>query len=89
MSVFDSREVDSPCYRCLYEEGSEPQETCSENGVLAPIVGIIGAIQALEALKLVLSIGSGLSGRLLLFDGLTQQWRTLKLRRDPTCPVCG
>jgi adenylyltransferase/sulfurtransferase len=89
VSVFDSREVDSPCYRCLYEEGSEPQETCSENGVLAPIVGIIGAIQALEALKLVLSIGSGLSGRLLLFDGLTQEWRTLKLRRDPTCPVCG
>ena len=89
VSVFDSREVDSPCYRCLYEEGSEPQETCSENGVLAPVVGIIGAIQALEALKLVLSIGSGLSGRLLLFDGLTQEWRTLKLRRDPTCPVCG
>lgn len=89
VSVFDSGEVGSPCYRCLYEEGSEPQETCSENGVLAPIVGIIGAIQALEALKLVLSIGSGLSGRLLLFDGLTQEWRTLKLRRDPTCPVCG
>ena len=89
LSVFDTRQADSPCYRCLYEEGSEPQETCAENGVLAPVVGIIGAMQALEALKLVLSIGSVLSGRLLLFDGLTQEWRTLKLRRDPACPVCG
>ena len=89
LSVFDPREENSACYRCLYEEGSEPHETCAENGVLAPVVGIIGAMQALEALKLALNIGSVLSGRLLLFDGLTQDWRTLKLSRDPACPVCG
>jgi len=88
LSVFDSRDKDSPCYRCLYEEGIEEDETCTENGVLSPVVGIIGAMQALEALKLVLSTGNGLSGRLLLFDGLAHDWRTLNLTRDPACPVC-
>lgn len=88
LSVFDSRDRDSPCYRCLYEEGIEEDETCTENGVLSPVVGIIGAMQALEALKLVLSTGNGLSGRLLLFDGLAHDWRTLNLARDPACPVC-
>ena len=88
LSVFDSRDKDSPCYRCLYEQGNEVEETCTENGVLSPVVGIIGAMQALEALKLVLSTGTGLSGRLLLFDGLAHEWRTLNLSRDPACPVC-
>ena len=89
LSVFDSRAADSPCYRCLYEEGHEQDETCSENGVLAPVVGIIGAMQALEAIKLIISTGTDLSGRLLLFDGLAHDWRTLNLTRDPACPVCG
>ena len=89
LSVFDSRTEDSPCYRCLYAEGDEEAETCSENGVLSPVVGIIGAMQALEAIKLILSIGTSLSGRLLLFDGLAMEWRTLNLPRDPICPVCG
>ncbi|MGB5259865.1 MAG: molybdopterin-synthase adenylyltransferase MoeB [Gammaproteobacteria bacterium] len=88
LSVFDSRDENSPCYRCLYQEGNELDGTCSENGVLSPVVGIIGAMQALEALKLVLSMGTGLSGRLLLFDGLALDWRTLNLARDPACPVC-
>jgi adenylyltransferase/sulfurtransferase len=88
LSVFDSRDETSPCYRCLYQEGNEQEETCSENGVLSPVVGIIGALQALEAIKLVVSTGTGLTGRLLLFDGLAQDWRTLNLARDPACPVC-
>ena len=88
LSVFDSRDENSPCYRCLYEEGEEEDQTCAGNGVLSPVVGIIGTLQALEALKLVLNIGDSLSGRLLLFDGLTQEWRTLKLSRDSRCPVC-
>ena len=64
-------------------------ETCSENGVIAPLVGIIGSIQALEALKVLLGIGDPLWGRLLLFDALEMEWRTVRVRRDPACPVCG
>ncbi|HHO67676.1 MAG TPA: molybdopterin-synthase adenylyltransferase MoeB [Gammaproteobacteria bacterium] len=88
LAVFDSRRDDSPCYRCLYREGDQPQETCADNGVLAPVVGVIGSLQALEAIKVLTGIGRSLCGRLLLFDGLVQEWRTLKLARDPACPVC-
>ena len=89
VSVFDSRDQPSPCYRCLYTEGEEQDQTCAENGVLSPIVGIIGTLQALEALKVVLETGSTLTGRLVLFDGLMHEWRTVKLARDRDCPVCG
>ncbi|OQX49213.1 MAG: molybdopterin-synthase adenylyltransferase MoeB, partial [Candidatus Sedimenticola endophacoides] len=78
-----------PCYHCLYGSGAEADETCSENGVLAPVVGIIGSIQATEALKLLSGAGTPLHGRLLLLDAMQMQWRTLKLRADPDCPVCG
>jgi adenylyltransferase/sulfurtransferase len=57
--------------------------------VLAPITGIIGSLQAMEALKVILSLGETLAGRLLVFDGLSHEWRTLKLNRDPACLVCG
>jgi molybdopterin/thiamine biosynthesis adenylyltransferase len=89
LSVFDPRRDDSPCYRCLYREGEEPDATCTDNGVLAPIVGVIGSLQALETLKLLLDIGETLCGRLLVFDGLYHEWRSIKLGRDPHCPVCG
>ncbi len=79
---------EGPCYRCLYREEGELEETCSQTGVLAPVVGIIGAMQALEAIKLLLDIGTTLDGRLLVFDALHMDWRTLTLRRDPACPVC-
>ncbi len=88
LSVFIPERDDSPCYRCLYREGDEPDQTCTENGVLAPIVGIIGSQQALETLKLLLGIGEPLCGRVLVFDGLYHEWRSLKLLRDPNCPVC-
>ena len=88
LSVFVPRRSDSPCYRCLYREGDEPDQTCTDNGVLAPIVGIIGSLQALEALKLLLGIGETLCGRLLVFDGLHHEWRNIKLHKDPSCPVC-
>lgn len=77
-----------PCYRCLYRDEEELAQTCSQTGVLAPVVGIIGAIQALEALKVLLRIGTTLDGHLLLFDALHMDWRTLTLHRDPACPVC-
>jgi adenylyltransferase/sulfurtransferase len=89
LAVFDAGDNTSPCYSCLYKSGEETDQTCSENGVLAPVVGIIGAMQALEAIKTVLRLGENLTGRLVLFDGLTHEWRSLKLPRDPECPVCG
>jgi molybdopterin/thiamine biosynthesis adenylyltransferase len=88
VSVFTGREGD-PCYRCLYGSGGEMDETCSENGVLAPLVGIIGSVQALEAIKVLTGAGTPLVGRLLLFDALEMQWRTLKLNPNPDCPTCG
>ncbi len=89
LGVFDAADEESPCYSCLYKEGEEEDQACSDTGVLAPITGIIGSLQALEALKVILSLGETLVGRLLVFDGLCHEWRTLKLRRDPDCPVCG
>lgn len=77
------------CYRCLYSEEGDDAERCSENGVIAPLVGIIGSLQALEAIKVISGAGETLQDRLLILDSLHQQWRTLKLRPDPACPVCG
>lgn len=80
-----------PCYRCLYPEPPPPGlvPSCAEGGVLGVLPGIIGCIQATEILKLVLGKGTPLIGRLLLFNALDMQFRELKLRRDPQCPVCG
>lgn len=88
ISVFDPRIDGAPCYQCLYREGVDEQLSCSESGVFAPLVGIIGAMQAAEALKVLAGIGETLVGRLLLLDGRRMEWRMLKLRRDPGCPVC-
>jgi adenylyltransferase/sulfurtransferase len=88
IGVFDLRKNDSPCYRCLYDEQGNNDETCSMNGVIAPLVGVIGSLQALEAIKLIAGIGETLHGKLLVFDALHQEWRSMKLRRDPQCPVC-
>lgn len=87
ISVFDGQ-PGSACYRCLYAENGEEDLNCSENGVIAPLVGIIGAMQALEAIKLVCGVGDSLGGRLLVLDGLSMHWRELRLRPDPDCPVC-
>jgi adenylyltransferase/sulfurtransferase len=77
-----------PCYRCLYPEQAEEDLSCSANGVLAPLVGIIGSIQATEAIKLLAGLGNSLQGRLLLLDAAQMQWRSLILKADPDCPVC-
>jgi len=89
LSVFLPQRPDSPCYRCLYKEVDEPDQTCTDNGVISPIVGIIGSLQALEAIKVLVDLGEPLCGRLLIFDGLYHEWRSLKLNKDPACPVCG
>ena len=88
VAVFRPDLPDSPCYRCLYRDGTEVEQTCAENGVLAPIVGIVGSIQAMEAIKVLTGIGETLCGRLLLIDAKRMDIRTLKLKRDPACPVC-
>lgn len=89
LSVFDPRRADSPCYHCLYGHGSEAELTCSEAGVIGPLVGLVGSLQALEALKLLAGFGEPLVGRLLLIDALSTRFRELKVRRDPACGVCG
>lgn len=89
ISVFDARRAESPCYRCLYGEDEESDMSCAQNGVIAPLVGIIGSLQALEAMKLISGLGETLVGRLLLLDATWMQWRELKLKKNPDCPVCG
>jgi adenylyltransferase/sulfurtransferase len=89
VAVFDVADPASPCYHCLFGEGDELEETrCATMGVFAPLVGIVGAIQAAEALKVIAKVGTTLAGRLLLVDALTMQWRELRVPRDPACPVC-
>jgi molybdopterin-synthase adenylyltransferase len=89
ITVFDFRNETSPCYHCLFPDtGSDQEMRCAENGVFAPLVGMIGTTQAAEALKLIMNIGESLQGRLLLLDALSMEWRTIKLARDPKCAVC-
>lgn len=89
VSVFDARDADSPCYQCLYKPVREGEgETCSQIGVLASAPGIIGSIQATEALKLLLGLPT-LTGKLLLMDAKSMEWRVIQLPKDPHCPVCG
>ena len=89
VSVFDLRDDLSPCYHCLFPENAELEEVrCAVMGVFAPLTGIIGTVQAAEALKLLAGAGETLKGRLLILDALAMQWRTVKLVKDPACPVC-
>ena len=88
VAVFDSGNPESPCYRCLYNENTEDDANCSQNGVMAPLVGIIGSVQAMETIKVITGIGNNLTGRLLLLDATTMQWREMKLPCDPNCPAC-
>jgi len=89
LSVFDPRRDYSPCYHCLYGHGSEDELTCSEAGVIGPLVGLVGSLQALEAMKLLAGFGEPLVGRLLLIDALGTRIRELRVKRDPACTVCG
>ena len=79
-----------PCYRCLVASAPEVAErSCSEQGILGAVAGVLGTMQALEVLKELLSIGESLAGQLLIVDGLTFKVRSIRLRADPTCPGCG
>ncbi|MBI2313119.1 MAG: molybdopterin-synthase adenylyltransferase MoeB [Betaproteobacteria bacterium] len=89
VTVFDLRSPDSPCYACLFPEDAQSEDVrCAVMGVFAPLVGIIGAVQAAEVLKLLAGFGQNLNGRLLLLDALAMEWRSIRLTRDPQCKVC-
>jgi molybdopterin/thiamine biosynthesis adenylyltransferase len=89
ISVFDARDAASACYACLFpEQGAGEDVACASMGVFAPLVGVIGAMQAAEALKLLLGIGSSLAGRLLLLDGRNMEWTSIGVARDVLCPAC-
>ena len=89
LMVFDLAKPDTPCYACLFPEDGEVEEVqCSVMGVLAPLTGVIGAMQAMEALKLLAGFGESLSGRMLMFDASGAEWRSVRVKKDPACPVC-
>ncbi|HQR20188.1 MAG TPA: molybdopterin-synthase adenylyltransferase MoeB [Burkholderiaceae bacterium] len=88
VASFDLRSAESPCYACLFPPGDGEDELCSTMGVFAPVTGIIGTVQAAEALKLAAGAGTPLVGRLLMLDALAMQWHSVRVPRDPSCPVC-
>ncbi|NVD97031.1 HesA/MoeB/ThiF family protein [Massilia sp. BJB1822] len=90
ISVFDPRGGELPCYSCLFPQDQAFEDVaCSTMGVFAPLVGVVGAMQAAEALKLLMGIGESLAGRLLLLDGLHMEWTSIRIARNADCPVCG
>ena len=89
VSVYHPGVGDSPCYQCLYRDTTTVAQTCAETGVVAPLLGIIGAVEALETMKVIMGVGRDLTGRLLLLDALTMDWQEMRFKRDPKCPVCG
>jgi len=92
LSVFKPHaHPDGPCYRCLYPAPPPPGlvPSCSEAGVLGAVTGVMGTLQATEVLKEILGIGDSLSGKLLIWDALASRFRTIRLRKDPRCPLCG
>ena len=89
VAVFDPRRADSPCYQCLYADAADAALNCAENGVAAPLVGIVGSVQAMEAMKLIAQVGEPLTGYVLYLDAKRMEWRKLKLERDPACRTCG
>jgi molybdopterin/thiamine biosynthesis adenylyltransferase len=90
LSVYDMRDAASPCYACVFPADADFEETrCAVLGAFGPVVGTIGTLQAGEALKLLAGVVPSMAGRLLMFDGRSTRFDTLKLARDPACPVCG
>lgn len=88
LSVFDPSNPSSPCYQCLFDPSHDQNLSCSESGILSPVVGVIGCHQALEAVKQLSGVGRSLVGRVLIFDAKQSSWREFALSKDPQCGVC-
>ncbi|WPC75723.1 molybdopterin-synthase adenylyltransferase MoeB [Vibrio porteresiae] len=88
VSVFTYQNEDEPCYQCLSGLFGENALTCVEAGIMSPVVGIIGAVQAMEAIKVIAHLGTPLTGKILMLDAMSMSWREMKLMKLPTCPVC-
>lgn len=88
ITVFDARKASSPCYRCLHETALGQEQTCSETGIMAPVVGLLGTAQAMEAIKLIAGFGEPLIGRLLTLDATNMTWRSFRLPKRVDCPAC-
>jgi len=89
LAVFRADHAGAPCYRCLWEEDAEDLENCRGNGILGPVTGVIGSMMAVEALKITSGCAPSADGRLMLYDAREGAWRSLRVERDPECPVCG
>ncbi|MBT4123251.1 MAG: molybdopterin-synthase adenylyltransferase MoeB [Candidatus Ruthia sp.] len=89
LSVFKGYKVDQPCYQCLYSTEGNNDENCTDNGILAPVAGMLGTMQALQTIKVVLNLGEQLVGKLMIIDALDLTFRTLKVNKDDFCPICG
>lgn len=89
LMFFDHRDLDSPCYHCLFPSSEEQALNCSNSGIIGPVVGTIGTLQALEAIKYFVGLPSGIKNKLKLFDGKTLDWQTFAINKDPKCAVCG
>ncbi|KXI22072.1 molybdopterin-synthase adenylyltransferase [Photobacterium sanguinicancri] len=79
---------DQPCYECLSTLFGQQALTCVEAGIMSPVVGIVGAVQAMEAIKVVANMGTPLTGKILMLDAMSMNWREMKLGKQPSCPVC-
>lgn len=82
-------EAENPCYRCLYRDIPPEEQSCARDGVLGAVVGVMGSLQATETVKELLGLGEGLTGRLLIYDGLSASFRRITVKPDPECPLCG
>ena len=88
VTVFHNQQDSDACYQCLYPDAGEDDQSCSANGVLAPLVGVIGSLQAIEVIKVIAGIGDTLRNRLLVFDALHQQMRVVNYKKDSRCTIC-
>ena len=88
LSVFKGYDASQPCYQCLYSTDGNSNENCTDNGILAPVAGMLGTMQALQALKVVLNLGEQLVGKLMIIDALDLTFRAVTISKDPDCPIC-
>jgi molybdopterin/thiamine biosynthesis adenylyltransferase len=89
LMVIDPKQTEQPCYQCVYPEFNNQEESCSQSGILAPVVGMMGVQQALEAIKIITGIGDNMAGKLISFDALSSRWNQFNVTKNNNCPACG